>query len=172
MPVRNHPWLPSEGVQPSYVSLPSATGRRRPIDFRQLRCDSVLRQVVDHFSIVDRLGNPITARGHCQLCKPTDSGGKMLKVDFDRGIWYCHSCREGGDGVQLFSLLGRCDVYEAAIEICRQIQRPVPYLGRNTVPRKVPAPACGKRKSNRKAGKSQQNFPDEPVNIESGKSKS
>lgn len=54
------------------------------------------------------------ARTPCPLCQPDDLKGRSCCWDFTSGSWYCHSCRSGGDAVNMLREVLKLTAVEAA----------------------------------------------------------
>lgn len=61
-----------------------------------------------------RLGEPI-ARGNewAVLCPLHDDHEPSLYLNDRKGVWYCHVCGEGGDGIQLVERAQQKDFADA-----------------------------------------------------------
>lgn len=64
------------------------------------------------------LGEPVR-RGKSLLlrCPLHDDHHPSMSIDTSRGLWYCHPCAEGGDGIKLYMRVRRLNFAEAVREL-------------------------------------------------------
>lgn len=76
-----------------------------------------------HFSVLrDRGPCPLGCNDNARSCRLSCSGG----------WWYCFRCKKGGKPFKLYMDATRQDAVRAAVEICRKLNLPVPYLPRGS----------------------------------------
>ena len=64
------------------------------------------------------LGEPIRrGRGVLVRCPLHDDHNPSMSLDTGRGLWFCHPCAEGGDGIKLYMRARRLNFAEAVREL-------------------------------------------------------
>ncbi len=98
----------------------------RPIDYKAVRGLVPISRIVEWLEYEPRIRRGDRLRGACMLA---ECGGSDLafRIDLERSLWYCFSCRKGGDQIVLWRLIRGCGNYAAAIEMCTLAGHPVPY---------------------------------------------
>ncbi len=103
------------------------TPRYRPIDYRAVRESVPISRILAHWSFEPTVCWGDRLRGRCLLadCRGPN---RSLSIDMERSLWYCFTCRRGGDQLELWRLVRRLSLYVAALQLCALVGRPVPYL--------------------------------------------
>lgn len=65
-------------------------------------------------------------RGWCPLHSSDPHGSRIFATNGDQ--WYCHKCKTGGDQLELYARVRGLTLYGAAIELCKRVCLPVPWL--------------------------------------------
>jgi DNA primase len=96
------------------------------VDFKQLKADVTIEQVVAHYGVHLRRIGGTELRGRCPL--PTHSSSRSrdsFAVNIARNVWSCRSLscmqarggRPGGNILDLVALMERCSIREAALRL-------------------------------------------------------
>jgi len=101
----------------------------RRINFGAYRTGEMLQMLVYHFDLRGSNGDVLRRRGPCPICSPEDPGSRHFAVDLKLGVWYCHKCKCSGTALTLYSLVTGLKVYDAAVDLSRLANEPVPCLG-------------------------------------------
>lgn len=102
--------------------------RKKLIDFGAYRTPKFLAAVIHHFDLRGSKGDTLRNRGPCPICTPTDTEKRCLAVDLRQGVWFCHRCKCSGSALTLYMLVTGVPVYEAAEDLSRLVNEPIPYL--------------------------------------------
>jgi len=123
-----------KAVEPPSHSAPTnaPTQARRPIDYRALREQISLQQVLERVSPA-----PIhnaQHRGPCPLHEPNATNGRNFSANLKRQVFRCFDseCRATGSVLDFWKAYRRMDVYEAAEDLAKTFQIEVPYRDDNT----------------------------------------
>lgn len=123
-----------KAVEPPSHSAPTnaPTQARRPIDYRALRQQISLQQVLERVSPV-----PIhnaQHRGPCPLHEPNATNGRNFSANLKRHVFRCFDseCQAKGNVLDFWKAYRRMDVYEAAEDLAKTFQIEIPYLDDNT----------------------------------------
>lgn len=96
------------------------------VDFRQLKADVAIEQVVAHYGVHLRRVGRTELRGRCPLPTHTSSRSRdSFAVNIARNVWSCRSLscmqarggRPGGNVLDLVALMERCSIREAALRL-------------------------------------------------------
>ena len=100
------------------------------VDFNQLRAEITMEQVLDHldFEPSGRTGNQL--RGPCPVHGSASADSRTFSVNLDTGRYYCHKCQSKGNQVELWAAVKKLPIYQAAVDLCRTLDRDVPWIER------------------------------------------
>lgn len=100
------------------------------IDFNTLRDEITMEQVLEliHFAPSSRLGDQW--RGPCPVHQSASSRSRSLSVNLSTRRYYCHKCQSKGNQLELWAQINQLPIYNAAINLCRALGRPVPWITR------------------------------------------
>ncbi len=98
----------------------------RLIDYAAVRELVPISRVLEWLEYEPRIRRDYRLRGACML---VDCGGSDLScsIDIERSLWYCFSCRQGGNQLDLWRLVRERSLYSTAVELCGLAGHPVPY---------------------------------------------
>jgi transposase len=106
------------------VKSPEVSKRPR-VDFAFVRQQVTMEQVLDHLGLGDRLrGRGCQRRGPCPLhSKPGDTKS-TFSVHLSKKVFQCFhaQCAAKGNVLDLWSLMQRLPLYEAAVHLCETFQ--------------------------------------------------
>ena len=100
------------------------------VDFQRLRTDITMQQVLDllGFEAVHCTGDQWS--GPCPLCPSTSRRNRCFSVHVTRGRYYCHRCKSHGNQLELWAAATHRPLYQAALDLCRQLGCDVPWIRR------------------------------------------
>jgi DNA primase len=99
------------------------------IDFRQLRTEITMAEVLDllGFVTVERRGDEV--RGRCPFHEPSPRGkGRSFSANLRRHLFHCFKCGAAGNVLDLWARASQQPVHAAAIDLCARLHKEVPYL--------------------------------------------
>jgi DNA primase len=101
------------------------------IDFNTLRDEITMEQVLQliHFAPSRRLGDQW--RGPCPVHQSTSCRSRSLSVNVTTRRYYCHKCQSKGNHLELWAQIKQLPIYDAAIDLCQALGRPVPWIRRS-----------------------------------------
>ncbi len=100
------------------------------IDFRTLRREVRMAEVLRLLGFVPTHRRGPQLRGHCPVhgghppCRPTFS------VHLEKNVYHCFQCGSSGTALDLWAATTRQPLWDAAVDLYRQLHRPVPWLSR------------------------------------------
>ena len=101
------------------------------IDFRQLRADVTMAQVLELLGIViiERTGDQV--RGECPLHEPSDRGKhRSFSAHLARNMFRCFKCGAQGNQLDLWSIVSKQPLYEASLDLCNRLHVDTPYIAK------------------------------------------
>jgi len=100
------------------------------VDFNVLRNEIKMEQVLEqlHFERVSQSGGQL--RGPCPVHGSSNPSSRTFSVNMDTSRYYCHKCKSNGNQLELWAAVHGLSIYEAAIDLCRALGRPVPRINR------------------------------------------
>jgi len=102
------------------------------IDFKAVRMRIPIAKVLSILNYVPTSISQKSYYGRCPLgrCHPRDKRFTRRCASFDAelDVWYCHSCKEGGNQLELYADVKDLTLYEAAIELCLLCEIEIPVL--------------------------------------------
>jgi hypothetical protein len=98
------------------------------IDFARLRAEITMEQVLDRlgFEPVARLGEQL--HGPCPVHGSSSPRSRTFSVNLRTGRYYCHKCHSHGNPLELWAAVYNLPIYEAALDLCRTLGHPVPWM--------------------------------------------
>ena len=105
----------------------AATPARPSIDFTAVRAAITLAEVLALLRFVPNKTRGATQRGPCPVHgsqHPTRSD--CFSADLADNIWHCFKCHKGGNALDLWAAATRQNIYDAAVDLCRRLGRPLP----------------------------------------------
>jgi len=114
------------------------------IDFRTLRDEVSIYTVLKLLGFVPvpgHAGGDGQVRGPCPIHAPKREGSRSFSANLKRNAYRCFHCASSGNQLDLWAAATGQPLYQAAIELCAKLNRPVPWLPRRSTDRKKSAPA-------------------------------
>lgn len=109
------------------------------IDFRQLRANITMAEVLELLGFVVRERRGDQVRGECPLHEPSERGKRRtFSANLSRHLFRCFKCGTAGNHLDLWARTTRKSIYEAALDICARLHKEVPYLNHATAKGKSP----------------------------------
>jgi len=100
------------------------------IDFRivrsQISMEMVLRLL--RFVPLQRRGGQL--RGPCPVHKPRSARSRSFSAHLEKNMYRCFHCGASGNQLDLWTQATGQPLYQAAIDLCEKLHRPVPWLSR------------------------------------------
>jgi len=99
------------------------------IDFRQLRADITMAEVLDllGFVVVERRGDEV--RGRCPFHEPSPRGKhRSFSANLRKNLFHCFKCQAAGNQLDLWARTSQQPVHAAALDLCARLHKEVPQL--------------------------------------------
>jgi transposase len=101
---------------------------QRGIDYRQLRTLVSIREVLELLSFRASAGTGEQVRGRCPLHGSTSPKSRVFSAHLAKNLFRCFKCQAAGNHLDLWAAATRQPLYQAALDLCNRLQRPVPWL--------------------------------------------
>jgi transposase InsO family protein len=102
--------------------------QRPPIDFAAVRAAISLNAVLGLLGFRPRSSHGAQQRGPCPLHGSTAGTSRCFSAHLDRNIFHCFKCGRCGNALDLWASATRQTPYDAAIDLCRRLNLPLPTL--------------------------------------------
>jgi hypothetical protein len=110
------------------------------IDYRALRGDADMAAVLHLLGFVPRQRRGDQVRGPCPLHKLTSPASRSFSAHLTKQAYRCFQCGSSGNQLDLWAAATAQPLYQAAIALCEQLHRPVPWLPRAPAAQENPRP--------------------------------
>jgi DNA primase len=98
------------------------------IDYRALRCQLRLGQVLDLLGFVPTTRAGDQVRGPCPVHGARSPRSRSFAAHLERHCWQCFRCGAHGNALDLWSAVTRLPLYDAAVDLCRRLNLAIPRL--------------------------------------------
>lgn len=94
----------------------------------------LVRELVSMSDVIDLIGFAPTTqsgpvlRGPCPIHHSRSTRSRSFAVDTERKVYCCFTCGSAGNHLDLFAAVTQKGVFEAALELCAKLRRPVPWI--------------------------------------------
>jgi transposase len=112
-------------ADPVKLTMPKQLSTRPRVDFDFVRRQVTMEQVLDHLGLLDRLrGRGSQRRGPCPIHSQAGSTKPTFSVNLSKKAFQCFhaQCAAKGNVLDLWSLMHRLPLYEAALDLCETFQ--------------------------------------------------
>lgn len=98
------------------------------VDFKLVRTKITMADVLRQlgFLPVSRTGEQL--RGPCPVHGSRSRRSRTFSVNLESGRYCCHKCQSQGNQLELWAAVQKLPLYEAAVDLCRALDREVPWL--------------------------------------------
>jgi len=108
----------------------------RGIDFRRLRSEIGMEAVLGLLGFVPSRRRGDQVRGPCPVHEPSLPRSPSFSANLAKNACRCFRCGLSGNQLDLWAAATRQPLYQAAIELCARLRRPIPRL--SSRPAKLP----------------------------------
>ena len=100
------------------------------VDFRALRAMVSMAEVLRLLDYPLPLPEVDRLRGPCPVHRSTSAKSRTFSVHLKRNLFHCFRCGSAGNHLDLYAVVTGQGVYEAALDLCERLHRPVPTITR------------------------------------------
>jgi DNA primase len=98
------------------------------IDYRRARAELRLADVLELIGYQPRSRHGPQWRGPCPLHGSQSATSRSFAVHLGKNLFHCFRCGAGGNALDLWVALSRLPLHAAVLDLCRRLQREVPWL--------------------------------------------
>jgi DNA primase len=98
------------------------------VDFRAVRDMIAMSEVLELIGYASYMIVDDVLRAPCPVHGSKSSKSRSFAVNLKRKVYHCFKCGAGGNHLDLFATCIKMRVYDAAIELCARLHRPVPWI--------------------------------------------
>jgi DNA primase len=105
-------------------------GWRMPgIDYRQVRSMVSMTEVLSllGFAAARSAGNQL--RGPCPRHDSVAAKSRVFSVNLAKNTFPCFKCKAAGNHLDLWAAATKQALYDASVELCKRLNRPIPWIG-------------------------------------------
>jgi len=100
------------------------------IDFRTLRSEVGIAAVLRLLGFVPSQRRGPQVRGPCPVHGRHRERSRSFSAHLEKDAYHCFHCGSSGNQLDLWAAATRQPLYQAAIDLCERLHRPVPWLSR------------------------------------------
>lgn len=106
------------------------------IDFNAVRSVVSMAAVLDLLGFVPAQRRGDQLRGPCPVHRPPSPRSRSFSINLAKNACRCFHCGLSGNQLDLWAKATRQPLYQAAIDLCEKLHRPLPRLGQHAANRK------------------------------------
>lgn len=100
------------------------------VDFNVLRNEITMEQVLNQLGFQPTTRSANQLHGPCPVHRSTSKSSGTFSVNLATGRYYCHKCHSKGNQLELWAAVYKLTIYEAAVNLCNDLGRDVPWIKR------------------------------------------
>ncbi len=100
------------------------------IDYRAARASIQLAEVLQLIGYEPRSRLGAQLRGSCPLHGSASPTSRVFAAHVGKNVYHCFRCGASGNALDLWAALTRQSLYDAVLDLCQRLGRPVPWLTR------------------------------------------
>jgi DNA primase len=100
------------------------------IDFQAVRAQASLAEVLELLGFVAGETSGEQVRGACPLHGSTANETRSFSANLGKNTYRCFHCGSAGNQLDLWVAATKLPLYQAAIELCQRLDRPISRLPR------------------------------------------
>jgi DNA primase len=100
------------------------------VDFRVVRAMVSMTEVLKLLDYPLPVAEADRLRGPCPVHRSKSSKSRTFSVHLKRNLFHCFRCGSAGNHLDLYAVVTRQGLYQAALDLCERLHRPVPWLTR------------------------------------------
>jgi DNA primase len=100
------------------------------VDFDRVRTEITIEQVLRLLEFRPSTRSGMQWYGSCPLHESSSGSARSFSVNVAIGRYCCHRCGSYGNQLDLWAAAKKLPLHQAAIDLCRQLGRDVPWIRR------------------------------------------
>jgi len=98
------------------------------IRFAAVRAQVSLAEVLDLVGFVPSRICGDEVRGPCPVHRSASPRSRSFSANLKRHVYHCFTCGSAGNQLDLYAAVKGLTIFEAAVELCEQLQREIPWV--------------------------------------------
>jgi putative transposase len=115
-----------QGQAAPQSDIPMSQRRRPRIDFAAIKQSITLAEVLALLRFTPSRTQGAQQRGPCPIHGSQNPKSRTFSANLADNTFHCFKCGAHGNALDLWASTSRQDIYAAAVDVCRQLGRPVP----------------------------------------------
>ena len=100
----------------------------RGVDFRTVRAEVSLEQVLELLGFEDRENSGDQVRGGCPIHGSQSPDSRSFSANPGKNTYRCFKCGSAGNQLDLWAAATGRSLYDAAIDLCEKLRLPIPWI--------------------------------------------
>lgn len=100
------------------------------VDFDKLRKEIRMVEVLDRLGFCPATRSGDQWHGPCPIHRSQSKRSRSLSVNVRQDRYFCHKCHSKGNVIEFWAAVQNLTEYQAAIDLCRVLGRPIPWIYR------------------------------------------
>jgi DNA primase len=100
------------------------------VDFRELRASVSIAEILQLIEYVPAQTRGCQLRGPCPVHRSTSKTSRAFSVNLRTNAYQCFKCGSVGNQLGLYAAVTKRSLFDAAIDLCEKLNRPVPWIHR------------------------------------------
>ena len=101
------------------------------VDFRAVREMISMSDVLELIGYTPSAISDNVLRGPCPIHRSQSTKSRSFAVNLKRKVFHCFCCGAAGNHLDLYVAVTQKRLFEAALDLCRKLNRQVPWLQLN-----------------------------------------
>jgi DNA primase len=98
------------------------------VDFQAVRGMISMSEVLDLIGFVSCACSGQQVRGPCPIHKSSSASSRSFSANLAKNTFHCFKCGAAGNHLDLWAAVNHQNIHEAAIELCSQLARDIPWI--------------------------------------------
>ena len=100
------------------------------IRFAEVRAQITMAEVLKLLGFVPVSAAGTQVRGPCPVHRSAGRRSRSFSANLKRQVYHCFRCGSSGNQLDLYAAVKGLPVFAAAIELCEQLHREIPWVHR------------------------------------------
>ena len=98
------------------------------VDYQAVRAQASLAEVLELLGFVGNETSGDQVRGACPIHKSQSPRSRTFSANLGKNTYRCFKCGSAGNQLDLWTAATKQPLYQAAINLCQRLERPIPRL--------------------------------------------
>ena len=98
------------------------------IDFHAVKDQISMHEVLDLIRFAPHETSQQGLRGPCPIHRSQSIRSRSFAVNLEGKMYRCFKCGSAGNHLDLYATVTHQTVFQAAVELCKKLNRPIPWV--------------------------------------------